>query len=159
MTTKQFSTQASTTEIASRVVAALLRRESEKADAAGDLHPLFTLGGNVVFSGELGNPDCLLPVIVWHAERLNRQGMNKKDALEAGYPSNSAAYLGRSVSLEGFTGALSEALLFLMESFHDIRDNSPKDKLTGESVELDHVVAQFRDAQPAPLLPTRFASI
>lgn len=143
--------QASPTELASQLVAALLRREAAMAESD---EPLFTLNGGPVTPGELGHPDCLLPVIVWHAERLNQYGMNNKDALAASYPKNSGAFMGRSVSLEGFTGATAEALLFIMESFHGIRENSPRNQMNGVSAELDQVVAEFRDAHPAPAATT-----
>lgn len=128
------------TDVAAHVVACLARQ------ANGEMPqgiPAFTLGGVPVSPSELSAPSGLLPAFVWHANRLHQYGMGADSGIEPEYYADGPSLLGRSVSLARFSGVNAQALLFVCEAFHQVRETLAKNPVNGVSVELSELVREF----------------
>lgn len=106
--------------------------------------PAFTLKGVPIGANEMSSPEGMLPALVWHADRIAKYGMNRDTGLEPDYIEDQSALLGRSVSLDRFSGVTAEAVLFLMEALHQARDTLSTDPQNKMSVDMGEMVAEFK---------------
>jgi hypothetical protein len=101
----------------------------------------FSLGGEDVSARDLGNPSCLLPVIVWHADALRTWVDGRGFGIE--YPQSEDAFLSVTADLSSVTDSQSELILYLAESLHDAK-LLPVDERN--CVMLDALVHRFVDS-------------
>lgn len=143
----------SLTEITKQVVIRLTRdanKESQDGLAA------FTLGGVAVTPSEMGSADGLLPALVWHADRVTAYAMGRTYGVEPDFYQDADALLGKVVSMDRATCAQAEVLLFVLESFNQLRETLAKDPANGVSARLDELVAEFKAAfKPVEARPGR----
>lgn len=102
---------------------------------------LFSLGEEPVYPADLADPDCLFPVIAWHANSLHKQAF--------GFPmgvlllDNKNAMLSKRVDFDGSSINTSTVLLFAMEALFDMRDNLALCNKVPNAIALDAMVSSF----------------
>lgn len=106
----------------------------------------FHLKGVPIGPNEMSSPEGMLPALVWHADRIAKYGMNRDTGLEPDFIEDDSALLGRSVSLDRYSGVEAEAVLFLMEALHQVRETLSMDPSSKASVDMSELVAEFKSS-------------
>lgn len=127
-----------------RLVSAFVAATAQRFSNLYGVDYLFSLGGEPVYPSDLGNQDCLLPVVAWHANTLHKQGLNFPMGLLL--LDNEEAMLGKRVDFDGTQISTSTVLLFMMEAVFDMRDNLTLCNTVPNAISLDGIVSSFHRA-------------
>lgn len=111
---------------------------------------LASLNGTDLKRSEIAGETGLLPAIVWHADRISKYGMDRDFGIGAHFTGDKEALLGYKVSLERVGVIETEALLFVMESFHQSLATLDRDPKNNVTVSFNGLVAEFRKAMQSP---------
>ncbi len=145
------SSRASATESVSTCLQAWARRMRRAGASKG----VFVLDGARVSDAEVGGPDGLMPLIVWHADNLYRYAMGGQ-GLGVGFTEDAEALLGRTVDGRRLERSTAELLCFVIEAAEDARQHLPKSESVPGAVELRGLVNQFAEqlmVAPQPATP------
>lgn len=107
---------------------------------------LASLNGTDLKLSEIAGETGLLPAIVWHADRISKYGMDREFGIGANFTRDKSALLGYTVSLELAGVIETEALLFVMESFHQALSSLERDPRNNLTVSFNGLVAEFHSA-------------
>lgn len=110
------------------------------------------LGGAVMPQQVFARSDGLLPVFVWHAERMmasvfgegNNPDFSAPISMCSRYRESDKSLTGYDLSLSGVPPFASVTLCFLAEGFHDAWSNLPAPGSNANAVALDDLVQLFR---------------
>ena len=104
------------------------------------------LGDDVIDPALFGKTAGLLPVFIWHADRLAREVMKQGSGVY--FEPEGASLTGYRCAFPITPAFSSSVLLFLQESLHDAWENLPRD--ARDRVVLDDFVGLFIGAQLHP---------
>lgn len=135
--TKKKIQKVGTTAFVSSYMKTLYARECVK----NDVDFLFALGDEPVEASDLASPDCLLPVVAWHANNLYKSAFNHPMGILLNDSADS--FLGKMVDMDGIGVNTSTLLLFLNEAYFDIRDNLEFSNKHMNVVNIDRLASRF----------------
>ena len=111
----------------------------------------FAIDGESLKPDEIAKPKGLLPLILWHAEGMQRFALQSELGVGVVNVSNPAALLGVEARFDAQTRPLSEVLCYVLEAMEDMATNLPRAN-HNNTAELRSFVNTFAEAM-ATLMP------